>query len=163
LTPERVRGKVVLLRWWTEGCPLCATTLPALEKLRAEHRDDLVVIGVFHPKPRRHVSDREILKTADKLGFKGPIAVDERWSTLGLVAARLAPGAAIAKSAPPPAPPHATAIARAEDLDAMRAAFNASADSLRIVLLLSPSSGDCVNAAAAVESLLERHPQAQAV
>jgi thiol-disulfide isomerase/thioredoxin len=83
LTADRLRGKVVLLRWWTEGCSLCATTLPALEKLRAQrHRDDLVVIGVFHPKPPRHVSDKEILKTADKLGFKGPIAVDERWSTL---------------------------------------------------------------------------------
>lgn len=82
LTADRLRGKVVLLRWWTEGCSLCATTLPALEKLRAEHHDDLVVIGVFHPKPPRHVSDKEILKTADKLGFKGSIAVDERWSTL---------------------------------------------------------------------------------
>jgi thiol-disulfide isomerase/thioredoxin len=82
LSLDRLRGKVVLLRWWTEGCSLCATTLPALEKLRMEHRDDLVVIGVFHPKPPHHVSDKEILKTADKLGFKGPIAVDERWSTL---------------------------------------------------------------------------------
>jgi hypothetical protein len=78
-----LRGKVVLLRWWTEGCHFCTETLPALEILRRrpEHRD-LVVIGVFHPKPPRRVRDAHIQKTARRLGFTGPIAVDERWSTL---------------------------------------------------------------------------------
>jgi thiol-disulfide isomerase/thioredoxin len=83
LTPQDLRGKVVLLRWWTEGCSLCTATLPGLETLRRRYgRDGLVVIGVYHPKPPRAVSDRDILAFANRLGFRGPIAVDQRWSTL---------------------------------------------------------------------------------
>jgi thiol-disulfide isomerase/thioredoxin len=78
-----LRGKVVLLRWWTDQCPYCAATLPALEKA-SDHdaQNGLVVIGVFHPKPPRPVSNRHVLEVANRLGFSGPIAVDERWSTL---------------------------------------------------------------------------------
>ncbi len=83
LSPEALRGRVVLLRWWTDGCHYCAATLPALEPLQKRHaREGLVVIGVYHPKPPRAVSDRRILEVADQLGFSGPIAVDRDWSTL---------------------------------------------------------------------------------
>ncbi len=78
-----LRGKVVLLRWWTDECPYCAATLPALEKVSGRDAENgLVVIGVFHPKPPRPVSDRHVLAVANRLRFSGPIAVDERWSTL---------------------------------------------------------------------------------
>jgi thiol-disulfide isomerase/thioredoxin len=77
------RGKVVLVRWWTEGCHFCRATLPALERLRRERGDDFVVVGVFHPKPEpREVSDRHILEVARQLGFDGPIAFDRDWKTL---------------------------------------------------------------------------------
>ena len=80
---ESVRGKVVLLRWWTEGCMYCAVTLPEIEKLRKRYGPEgLLVIGVYHPKPPRSVGDRSISTAADRLGFAGPIAVDERWTTL---------------------------------------------------------------------------------
>ena len=83
LALERLRGRVVLLRWWTEGCHFCAATLPELEALRRAHGDDgLVVIGVFHPKPPREVGDRRIAALAKRLGFSGPIAVDRDWATL---------------------------------------------------------------------------------
>ena len=84
VTLADLRGKVVLVRWWTEDCHFCAHTLPALEKLRKERADrGLVVIGVFHPKPPREVGDRHILEVAKKLGFTGPIALDRDWTTLG--------------------------------------------------------------------------------
>ena len=38
LSIESLRGKVVLLRWWTEGCHYCATTLPVLERVRVRDR-----------------------------------------------------------------------------------------------------------------------------
>ena len=78
-----LRGKVVLVRWWTEGCHYCRSTLPVLERLQKEHRGDLVVLGVFHPKPEPHdVSDRHILQVAGTLGFSGPVAFDRDWKTL---------------------------------------------------------------------------------
>lgn len=83
LSLAELRGKVVLVRWWTGGCHFCASTLPELDALRRRHADDgLVVIGVFHPKPPREVSDRHILAVAKRLGFGGPIAVDREWATL---------------------------------------------------------------------------------
>ena len=83
LSLESLRGKVVLVRWWTDGCHYCAATLPGLETLRTRYADrGLVVIGAYHPKPPREVSDKKILAFADKLGFDGPIAVDREWSTL---------------------------------------------------------------------------------
>ena len=79
-----LRGKVVLVRWWTDGCPYCRTTLPQIEQLRGAHaKDGLVVIGVYHPKPApREVSDRRILSFAKELGFSGPLAFDRDWKTL---------------------------------------------------------------------------------
>ena len=83
LSLEALRGKVVLVRWWTDGCHYCAATLPGLETLRARYADQgLVVIGAYHPKPPRDVSDKKILAVADDLGFAGPIAVDRAWDTL---------------------------------------------------------------------------------
>ncbi|HEY6194551.1 MAG TPA: redoxin domain-containing protein [Candidatus Eisenbacteria bacterium] len=83
LTLDSLRGRVVLVRWFTTGCRYCAHTLPALEALRTRYAGQgLVVVGVFHPKPVRPVRDAFVLRTAEKLGFRGPLAVDERWSTL---------------------------------------------------------------------------------
>ena len=84
LTQEQLRGKVVLMRFWTEDCRFCTATLPALEDLRRRYGDrGLVVIGAFHP-PRAHEkrSDARIVAVADSLGFGGPIACDQDWQTL---------------------------------------------------------------------------------
>jgi thiol-disulfide isomerase/thioredoxin len=83
LSLPSLRGRAVLVRWWTDGCGYCARSLPALDRLRAEHaRDGLVVIGVYHPKPPRAVTDARVIAAAEHIGFHGPLAVDEHWSTL---------------------------------------------------------------------------------
>lgn len=83
LTLESLRGKVVLMRWFNTDCHYCANTLPGLESLRTRYASQgLVVVGVFHPKPIHAVSDAFVRKTSSRLGFHGPIAVDERWTTL---------------------------------------------------------------------------------
>ncbi len=81
LTLDRLRGRVVLVRWWTEGCHFCEETLPALERLRHEY-PDLVVVAAFHPKPVRGVGNRHVLEVAKRLGYDGPIAFDGHWRTL---------------------------------------------------------------------------------
>jgi peroxiredoxin len=83
LTLESLRGKVVLVRWFNTNCRFCGNTLPALETLRTRYAaQGLVVVGVFHPKPMGPVSDSLVRRTARGLGFNGPLAVDEHWSTL---------------------------------------------------------------------------------
>jgi peroxiredoxin len=83
MTLDGLRGRVVLVRWFNTGCRFCTTTLPAIETLRNRYASQgLTVIGVFHPKPVGKVNDAFVRRTARKLGFHGPLAVDESWSTL---------------------------------------------------------------------------------
>lgn len=78
-----------------------------------------------------------------------------------LAAAAFAPHAVRAATDPTAPPPHTIAIEDKGGLDRLRAAFNRSADSLRIILLLSPTNAASVQGARAVDSLLKRHPEAQ--
>jgi thiol-disulfide isomerase/thioredoxin len=81
--PPVTRGRVTLYRWWTDTCPYCATSLPAIEELRRRYGPKgLVVVAAYHPKPARHVDDAEILAAARKIGYGGAIAIDESWSQL---------------------------------------------------------------------------------
>lgn len=83
LTPADLRGKVVLIRFWTDECRFCRNTLPAVEALRTRWADrGLVVLGAYHPNEPAAVQDTTVLRWANQLGFGGPIAVDERWDTL---------------------------------------------------------------------------------
>ncbi len=50
LSLEQLRGKVVLLDFWTFGCINCIHIIPDLKKLEADYPDELVVIGVHSPK-----------------------------------------------------------------------------------------------------------------
>src|SRR5689334_15268027 len=47
-----LRGKVVLVRWWTApDCPYCRATAPALNEFYAQyHAKGLEVIGFYHHK-----------------------------------------------------------------------------------------------------------------
>src|SRR5687768_1659614 len=41
-----LRGKIVLLDFWTYGCINCLHVIPDLKKLEAKYKNELVVIGV---------------------------------------------------------------------------------------------------------------------
>ncbi|MCC6349402.1 MAG: redoxin domain-containing protein [Candidatus Eisenbacteria bacterium] len=83
LTPDSLRGKVVLIRFWTDDCRFCRNTLPAVEKLRERFAPrGLVVLGAYHPNEPGAVSDSLVLAWASRYGFGGPIAVDDQWATL---------------------------------------------------------------------------------
>jgi peroxiredoxin len=78
-----LRGKVVLLRWWTEGCPYCVATAPALVSLeRTNESRGLQVIGVFHPKPPGKWTMDALRRAAQEKHFTFPIAVDGDWTAL---------------------------------------------------------------------------------
>jgi thiol-disulfide isomerase/thioredoxin len=78
-----LRGEVALLRWWTEGCPYCAATAPALISLQQTYGSQgLQIIGVFHPKPPGKWTLQEVRRAAEERHFTFPIAVDGNWTAL---------------------------------------------------------------------------------
>lgn len=78
-----LKGKVVLIRWFTDTCPYCAATAPALRKLHADYgRKGLVVIGVYHPKPQRDISRQMVKEIAEEFRFDFPVAADPQWEVL---------------------------------------------------------------------------------
>ncbi len=50
LTLKDLRGKVVILDFWTYGCINCMHIIPELRRLEEKHGDLLAVIGVHSPK-----------------------------------------------------------------------------------------------------------------
>ena len=50
LTLKALRGKVVLLDFWTYGCINCMHVIPDLKRLEEKYPDELVVIGVHSAK-----------------------------------------------------------------------------------------------------------------
>ena len=65
---ESLRGKVVLLDFWTTWCAPCLAYLPHVEKLSAEFEGDLVVIGVNADNADQSKQVQEILD-AKKIHF----------------------------------------------------------------------------------------------
>ncbi|RKY20485.1 MAG: hypothetical protein DRQ55_07575 [Planctomycetota bacterium] len=81
--PDLAKARAVLLRFWTDTCPYCRASLPALDTLRSRYAErGLVTVGVYHPKPPRAVHDAVVLVAADALGYHGPLAIDADWSAL---------------------------------------------------------------------------------
>ncbi len=79
---EQLRGRVLLVRWWTDTCPFCASSAPALRTLHNEYEDEgLTLIGVFHPKARRNdpLNMPRVERVVNQREFEFPIAVDWDW------------------------------------------------------------------------------------
>ncbi|HLU68060.1 MAG TPA: TlpA disulfide reductase family protein [Kofleriaceae bacterium] len=85
LTLEGLRGRVVVVRFWTTGgCPFCEKSMPALQALSQELRGEPVTfIGAYHDKPSGSQKDMtEALAQARRWGVTFPIAFDRQWRTL---------------------------------------------------------------------------------
>lgn len=75
--PE-LKGKVVLVRWWTNGCKLCSASAPALAELGKKAS----IVAVYHPKPPRDVSADLVRGFAKDIGMPGFLAIDRDWKVL---------------------------------------------------------------------------------
>jgi peroxiredoxin len=79
----QLKGKVLLVRWWTDTCELCSATAPALRKLQDEYgTKGLQVIGVFHPKPAGDWNLERVKRAAAHYQFTFPVADDGDWTAL---------------------------------------------------------------------------------
>ena len=79
-----LRGKVVLVRWFAgAGCPYCAATAPALNRLHQDFASrGLVVIGLYHHKAPGKLDLASVRELAREYGFEFPIGIDRDWRTL---------------------------------------------------------------------------------
>ena len=79
-----LRGKVVLVRWWTApDCPYCRATAPALNEFYEKyHAQGLEVIGFYHHKSSDPLKVEAVKQYSEKFGFKFPVAIDAEWATL---------------------------------------------------------------------------------
>ena len=84
LTLASLRGKVVLVRWWTApGCPYCEASAPALNEFWQKYREHgLVMVGMYHHKADIPLTRQQVERQARKFGFEFPVAVDADWRTL---------------------------------------------------------------------------------
>jgi peroxiredoxin len=79
-----LRGKLVLVRWWTDTCPFCRRSAPALNEFHERYvARGLVLIGMYHPKPiHRPITADLVRDAAEERGFRFAIAIDRDWSIL---------------------------------------------------------------------------------
>lgn len=82
LSVDELTGNVVLVRWFTDTCPFCASSAPALRQLYDEYTDKgLKMIGVFHPKAGRDepLDIQRVERVVQARDFNFPIAIDWDW------------------------------------------------------------------------------------
>ncbi|HEY0457878.1 MAG TPA: thioredoxin-like domain-containing protein [Pyrinomonadaceae bacterium] len=71
-----LRGKVVLLDFWTYGCINCIHIIPDLKKLEAKYAANLVVIGIHSAKFTNEGDTENIRKIILRYGIEHPVAND---------------------------------------------------------------------------------------
>ena len=71
-----LRGKIVLLDFWTYGCVNCMHVIPDLKRLQQKHGDALVVIGVHSAKFEAESETANIRQIARRYGRTEPIVND---------------------------------------------------------------------------------------
>lgn len=72
-----LRGKVVLVNFWTYGCVNCVNTLPHVTELYAKYRDrGLVVVGVHTPEFPFERSPANVQAALKRHGITYPVAQD---------------------------------------------------------------------------------------
>jgi thiol-disulfide isomerase/thioredoxin len=93
---QDLRGKVVLLDFWTQGCINCLHVIPDLDRLEEEFGDGLAVIGVHWAKFDSERTDRAVSQAVIRNGVTHPVVNDaaneiagaysvSAWPTLVLV------------------------------------------------------------------------------
>ncbi len=76
-TLENLRGRVVLVDFWTFGCYNCRNTLPTLKRLDATYRDKgLTILGVHTPESDYEKQFDKIQDAVRRNGIKYPVVTD---------------------------------------------------------------------------------------
>ena len=80
LTPEGLKGKVVLVDFWTYSCINCIRVTPYLNAWAAKYRDQgLVVLGVHTPEFGFEKRPENIREEMRRFNIQYPVAVDSEY------------------------------------------------------------------------------------
>ena len=86
LTLAELRGKIVLLDFWTYGCINCIHVIPDLKRLEEKFADELVVIGVHSAKFANEGETDNIRQIILRYELEHPVINDNNfavWQTYG--------------------------------------------------------------------------------
>jgi cytochrome c biogenesis protein CcdA/thiol-disulfide isomerase/thioredoxin len=82
LTMKELKGKVVLIDFWTYSCINCIRTLPYLTDWDRKYRDmGLVIVGVHSPEFEFEKKTDNVTAAVAQHGIRYPVAQDNRLST----------------------------------------------------------------------------------
>ncbi len=82
LTLSSLRGKVVLVNFWTYGCVNCVNTLPHVTQLYAKYKDrGLVIVGIHTPEFSFEHSASNVQAALKRHGITYPVAQDNKSAT----------------------------------------------------------------------------------
>ena len=71
-----LRGKIVILDFWTQGCINCIHIIPDLHRLEREHPDELVVVAVHWAKFDTERTSEAVREASIRYGRQHPIVND---------------------------------------------------------------------------------------
>ncbi|WP_343729986.1 redoxin family protein [Duganella sp.] len=81
LTAEQLKGKVVLIDFWTYSCINCLRSLPYTKAWAEKYRDQgLVVIGVHAPEFAFERNVNNVRKAVKDQGITFPVAIDNNYA-----------------------------------------------------------------------------------
>lgn len=79
---QGLRGKVVLVDFWTYTCINCIRTLPHVKSWHEKYKDQgLVVVGVHTPEYPFERSTANVQAAIKRFGIAYPVAQDNRYAT----------------------------------------------------------------------------------
>lgn len=86
-----LKGKVILLDFWTYGCINCIHIIPDLKMLEAKYENELVVIGVHSAKFKNEAETENIRKIVLRYGIEHPVVNDASFKIWNSYAVRAWP------------------------------------------------------------------------
>lgn len=79
-TKEDLKGKVVLVDFWTYSCVNCLHTIPYLKMWRDEYKDkDFLTIGIHTPEFEFEKDPKNVEKAIKELGVEWPVVMDNEY------------------------------------------------------------------------------------
>ena len=88
---KSLRGKVVVLDFWTFCCINCLHVLDELRPLEEQYGDALVIIGVHSPKFEHERDPQALAAAVERYGVEHPVLDDPDLKTWDAYAARAWP------------------------------------------------------------------------